>query len=70
MTTYAIASRLVGFATDSLRVRVTRREAGCVWCVTADISNAGTPLVLDASQVADEQATSDPIHRDGLVVFA
>jgi len=51
---YAIATGLIGFSSDSLRVRIERRDAlsGCVWVRTADLLDAGTPLVLDAAQVA------------------
>ena len=29
------------------------RRAGCVWCITADLLDAGTRLVLDAAQVTE-----------------
>lgn len=67
---YAIATRLVGFRSDTLRVNVTRREGRYVWCTTADIQDAGTPLILDVSQVRDMPEAGGMVwHRDGLVVF-
>lgn len=67
--TYAIASRLIGFANSELRVKITRVELGYVWIVTADLLDAGTPLTLDASQVTPEQAATVESHRAGLVTF-
>ena len=49
---YALASGLVGFPSSSLRVRVVRTDARYVWVVTADLLDAGTPLTLNAGQVA------------------
>lgn len=67
---YALATRLVGFRADSLRVRIVRTEGSNVWVRTADLLDSGTPLVLDASQIEPE-ATGDVLrHHDGLVVFA
>lgn len=48
---YALASRLVGFPSDRLRVRVSEVRDGCAWIRTADLLDAGTPLVLDVSQI-------------------
>ena len=51
---YAIAHKLIGFSVDgpiSLRVRIVREDAHYVWCRTADLLDAGTPLVLDRAQV-------------------
>jgi len=70
---YAVASGLVGFRSTSLRVIVTRRSGAYVWVVTADLLDAGTPLVLSPNQVvmeADQAGYSAPWrHRDGLVTF-
>ena len=51
---YALASDLKGFADTTLRVRVIRREGDLVWVRTADLRDAGTPLVLNASQIEAE----------------
>lgn len=48
---YALASNLIGFKRDTLRVKVVRSEGNYRWIVTADLSDAGTHLVLDSSQV-------------------
>lgn len=69
---YAIATGLRGFASDSLRVLVVRAEGPNVWVRTADLRDAGTPLVLDASQVTLEEdlpSEGDAVHAAGLVVF-
>lgn len=68
---YALASGLRGFASDSLRVKVTRAEGPYVWVVTADLQDAGTPLTLNRSQVVfeEEMKSSSLQHKDGLVVF-
>lgn len=50
-TAYALATGLRGFRSDTLRVRVTEARDGLVWVVTADLLDAGTFLVLNASQV-------------------
>jgi hypothetical protein len=55
---YAVASRLVGFKSSWLRVRILRTEGSYVWCITADLRDAGTKLVLDASQVVTEDELS------------
>jgi hypothetical protein len=70
--TYAIATGLVGFRSSELRVKVTRAEGEYVWVVTADLQDAGTFLVLSASQVeAEPQATAEVLsHKTGLVAFA
>ena len=70
MNTYAIASNLIGFASSALRVIVTRTEGTYVWVTTADLADAGTKLVLDASQVEAEQAETDLMAAGGLVTFA
>lgn len=49
---YALASNLIGFKNDTLRVKVVRSEGNYRWVVTADLSDSGTNLVLDASQVS------------------
>lgn len=68
--TYAIASGLVGFRSSTFRVRVTEQRNGVAWVMTADLLDAGTRLVLDASQVSPEPH-SMPVfrHRHGLVAF-
>lgn len=68
--TYAIASGLRGFGTSELRVRVREIRDGVAFVVTADLRDAGTPLVLDPDQVrAEPQTTTVVSHRDGLVGF-
>jgi len=54
MANYFFATDLVGFRSTSLRVRVTERRDGYVWCVTADLLDAGTKLVLKEAQVQEE----------------
>lgn len=67
---YAIASGLVGFKSDTLRVKVIRSEGDYRWVVTADLQDAGTKLVLDASQVKPEEPETVLMHKNGLVCFA
>lgn len=69
---YALAQGLLGFSRSSLRVRVTRRELGYVWVVTADLCDAGTALVLDDHQVVDlpETVPAGVAHRAALVTMA
>jgi hypothetical protein len=56
---YYFATDLVGFRSaagvpaTTLRVRVTERRDGYVWCRTADLLDAGTPLVLADRQVRE-----------------
>jgi hypothetical protein len=56
---YFFATGLVGFRSaagfpaTTLRVRVTERRDGYVWCVTADLVDAGTRLVLADHQVQE-----------------
>ena len=67
---YGIANGLVGFSNDRLRVRIERTDGRYVWCRTADLADAGTPLTLDASQVEplnEEGHTTS--HRSGFVIF-
>lgn len=52
-TTHWFAKDLVGFPSTTLRVRVTERRDGYVWCRTADLQSAGVPLVLNAAQVTE-----------------
>ena len=66
---YATASKLVGFRSDTLRVKVLRSEGNYRWVVTADLLDAGTQLVLDASQVKSEKSEITLRHKNGLVVF-
>lgn len=65
-----IATNLRGFGplATELRVKVLDVRDGCVWVRTADLRDAGTPLVLDASKVRPE-ATETWRHRDGFVAF-
>ena len=65
----ALASGLVGFPSTTLRVRVTRTEGNYAWVVTADLLDAGTKLVLDASQVSPETASEAVRHGCGLVTM-
>lgn len=53
MTTksYALASGLRGFRSTTLRVQVLETRDGCAWVVTADLTDVGTRLVLDPSQL-------------------
>ena len=66
---YAVASGLRGFRSSTLRVRVTDRRDGLVWVRTADLLDAGTPLVLDEAQVASEAPEMVVRHCTGLVTF-
>ena len=53
-----------------MRVKVERidERAKCIWVRTADLRDAGTPLVLDLDKVRLEaDAPAGLIHRDGLV---
>jgi hypothetical protein len=69
---YAIASGMIGFDRSSLRVLVTRIDGQHVWIRTADLSDAGTPLVLDVHQIQpmDEYVTGGAQYSYGLVAFA
>ena len=49
---YAIASNLIGFKHDTLRVKVIRCDGDYLFVWTADLCDAGTFLCLDASQVS------------------
>jgi hypothetical protein len=76
VNTHALAHGLRGFASTTLRVMVTRIDeaSGNVWVRTADLLDAGTPLVLDIKQVESEEeaawAADEALrHADGLVVF-
>lgn len=69
-TQYAVASGLKGFRSSTLRVKITRQEGQYTWVVTADLLDAGTPLVLDIAQVTPEVSETVLIHRTGLVAFA
>ena len=60
---YALASKLVGFSSTTLRVQVLRSEGDYRWVITADLRDAGTKLVLDASQVRDEPDAVEQIER-------
>lgn len=53
MANYFFATDLVGFRSTTLRVRVTERRDGHVWCRTADLLDAGTALVLRDAQVQE-----------------
>jgi hypothetical protein len=68
---YAVAHRLIGFRSSSLRVRIVEQLSnGDFNVVTADLLDAGTPLTLSASQVEGEALVTVTRHRDGLVAFA
>jgi hypothetical protein len=50
--TYAIANKLVGFKTTSLRVRVVRvMNASQIEVCTADLCDSGTWLILNPNQL-------------------
>lgn len=69
---YAIAYGLKGFGRrSSMRVRIERMDARYVWCRTACVADAGTPLVLDRSQIELERDLIEETmsHRDGLVAL-
>ena len=52
--TYAIANKVVGFATSSIRVQVVRHMSDSqVEVLTADLCDAGTWLVLNPNQLTD-----------------
>ena len=52
--TYAIANNLVGFKTNSLRVRITRvMNASQVEVITCSLSDAGTWLIIHPNQLSD-----------------
>lgn len=69
--TYALANNLIGFKSSTLRVIVTREELGNVWVTTADLLDAGTQLVIDASQI--EAIPSEMVdvmsHKNGMIEF-
>jgi len=67
---YAVASGLIGFRSSTLRVKVTRQEGPYTWIVTADLLDAGTPLVLDTAQVTPEVPETVLMHKAGMVAFA
>ena len=52
-TSYFFATDLVGFRSSTLRVRLVERRDGYAWVVTADLLDAGTPLVLADRQVQE-----------------
>jgi len=66
---YAIATKLRGFSVTELRVKVTRQQGDYTWVTTADLLDCGTHLVLDTSQVRQEEPETVLIHKDGLVAF-
>ena len=68
---YAIAKNLRGFRSSTLRVRVLERRAGHVWVRTADLLDAGTPLVLREENVEPEPGADVAAvrHPAGLVAF-
>ena len=71
---YGLASGLVGFPTSELRVKVTEAaRSGHIWVMTADLADAGTPLVLREEQVQplEDYVSADAWqHKSGLVIFA
>ena len=67
---YAIATGLKGFGIHTtLRVKVQRIEHGNVFVRTADLADAGTPLVLSEAQVEPERPIYTLSHKSGLVQF-
>jgi len=69
---YFIASGLIGFTSDSLRVRLVRDFGnGDVLVMTASLLDAGCKLLLNKSQLTPMEETVEVgmIHRDGLVVL-
>ena len=66
LNTHAVAHNLRGFGlSTTLRVFVTRIDvaSGNVWVRTADLCDAGTPLVLDISQVEPEAVEPEPAYE-------
>lgn len=59
------ATGLVGFRSTTLRVRVTERRDGYVWCITADLLDAGCRLVLADAQV--QEVAPAPICETGVL---
>jgi len=70
---YFIASGLVGFTSDSLRVRLVRDfgNGKDVLVMTASLLDAGTTLLLNWSQLKPFEETVEVgmIHRNGLVIL-
>ncbi len=64
---YAIAHPVFGFRSSSLRVRVLRDMGTCCEVITADLSDAGTRLVLDKSKLSPEADVSGLYYPGGLV---
>jgi hypothetical protein len=50
-TTHLLATGLRGFRSSALRVRLERTDGTYAWVWTADLCDAGTPLVLDVGQL-------------------
>ena len=69
-TMYAIATGLRGFRVSTLRVRIVRDLQGCYDVVTADLLDAGTPLILSKDKVQLETPCEVISHKSGLVQFA
>lgn len=67
---YALANNLRGFASSTLRVRVTRTDAtsGNVWVTTADLLDAGTALVVTRAQVTALEGTCPDCLGQGSTV--
>jgi len=69
---YFMASGLIGFSSDSLRVRLVRDFGnGDVLVMTASLLDAGCKLLLKRSQLTPFEETVEigMMHRDGLVVL-
>ena len=66
---YSIAHPVFGFRVSSLRVRVLRDMGTCCEVITADLSDAGTRLVLDKSKLTAEVPSSVLVHKNGFVGF-
>lgn len=64
---HALAHRLVGFQSSTLRVRIEEWRDGCAWIVTADLLDAGTSLVLDISKVEFTAETQEALVGLGIM---
>lgn len=64
---HALASRLVGFKSDRLRVLVQRIDSGNAFVRTADLLDAGTPLTLTTAQLDLVDETKVRVALDGEV---
>jgi hypothetical protein len=70
--TYCLAHRLVGFDSDTLRVKVERIISDHdVLVRTASLQDAGSPLLLKPDQLTPlaDYVSIGVQHKDGLVIF-